>query len=177
VQISPRIAVPLLALVGLAVLLNVVGSHAQPTVARSEVAGARYRLDAGDAHRSGARLLPEAVRRATFHFEPTVAPVDRQAFLAAVAAARPDARRVIGLVDGLVDVRVGPTGVPGAIGLTEDQEPGYGACANREERFAETFAKWAIGDIGVNLDIGYKVPPPSVALDVWGQPLARLAAA
>jgi hypothetical protein len=235
VQISPRIVLPLLALVGLAVLLNVVGSHAQPTVARSEVAGARYRLDAADAHRSGARLLPEAVRRATFHFEPTVAPVDRQAFLAAVAAARPDARRVIGLVDGLVDVRVGPTGVPGAIGLTEDQEPGYrvtvdlglvasrfgqrgvertvlhelghvvdhalltddvvaamdaeipagwgcedgrlGACANREERFAETFAKWAIGDIGVNLDIGYKVPPPSVALDVWGQPLARLAAA
>jgi hypothetical protein len=29
----------------------------------------------------------------------------------------------------------------------------------------------------VNLDIGYKVPPPSVALDVWGQPLARLVAA
>jgi hypothetical protein len=52
-----------------------------------------------------------------------------------------------------------------------------GACANSEERFAETFAKWALGDIGVNLDIGYKVPPPSVALDVWGQPLARLVAA
>jgi len=49
-------------------------------------------------------------------------------------------------------------------------------CANRQERFAETFAKWALGDIGVNLDIGYKVPPPSAPLETWGQPLARLAA-
>ena len=32
------------------------------------------------------------------------------------------------------------------------------------------------GDIGVNLDIGYKVPPPAAPLDVWGEPLARLAA-
>jgi len=163
-----------------------------------------------------------------------VAPADRQAFLAAVADARPEARRLIDLVDGLVDVHIRPTGTIGAIGLTEDEEPGYrvtvdldlvasgygprgidrtvlhelghvidhalltddviaaldagipagwgcddgqlGACANRQERFAETFAKWALGDIGVNLDIGYKVPPPSAPLDVWGQPLARLAA-
>jgi hypothetical protein len=42
-----------------------------------------------------------------------------------------------------------------------------GACAPREERFAETFAKWATGDIGVNISLGYKVlPPPS--LDAWG---------
>ncbi len=54
-----------------------------------------------------------------------MAPADRQAFLDAVAAARPEARRLIGLVDGLVDVRIGPTGTPGAIGLTEDGEPGY----------------------------------------------------
>jgi hypothetical protein len=231
-QLSPRIYLPLLALMGLVALLNVVGSGAKPTVVPAEVAGARYRLDAADAHRSGARLLPESARRGTFRFDPDVAPADRQAFLDAVAAARPDARRLIGLVDGLVDVRVGPTGVPGAIGLTEDEEPGYrvtvdlglvasrygqrgiertvlhelghvvdhalltddvvaamdaeipagygcedgrlGGCAKPEERFAETFAKWALGDIGVNLDIGYKVPPPAVALDVWGRPLARL---
>ena len=163
-----------------------------------------------------------------------MAPADRQAFLDAVAAARPEARRLIGLVDGLVDVRIGPTGTPGAIGLTEDGEPGYrvtidldlvlarygprgvqrtvlhelghvvdhalltddvtaaldagipvglgceegmlGGCANREERFAESFAKWALDDIGVNLEIGYKVPPPAAPLDVWGAPLARLAA-
>jgi hypothetical protein len=224
-----------LGLVGaLLALFAVMGSRAQPSVAPAEVDGARYRLDAADAHRPGARLLPESARRATFRFAPDVAPADRQAFLDAVAAARPEARRLIGLVDGLVEVRVGPTGVAGAIGLTEDDEPGYrvtvdlglvasrygsrgiertvlhelghvidhalvtddvvaamdaeiptgygcedgrlGACANPQERFAETFAKWALGDIGVNLDIGYKVPPPVVALDVWGQPLARLAA-
>jgi hypothetical protein len=234
-QLSPRIYLPVLAIVGLLALLNVVASpRAQRGAAPAEVAGARYRLDAASAQRSGARLLPDAVRRATFHFDPSVAPADRQLFLDAVASARPEARRVIGLVDGLVDVHVGPTGMAGAIGLTEDEEPGYrvtvdlglvatrygqrgiartvlhelghvvdhalltddvvasmdagiptgwgcedgrlGACANREERFAETFAKWALGDIGVYLDIGYKVPPPSVALDVWGQPLARLAA-
>jgi hypothetical protein len=233
-QVSPRVYVPLLALAGVLLLLAVVGSPRARSAAPSEVAGARYRLDAADAHRSGAHLLPASVRTATFHFDPTVAPADREAFLDAVAAARPEARRVIGLVDGLVDVRVGSTGVAGAIGLTEDEPPGYrvtvdlglvaarygqrgiartvlhelghvvdhalltddviaaldaeiptgvgcedgklGGCANREERFAETFAKWALGDIGVNLNIGYKVPPPSVSLDAWGQPLARLAA-
>jgi hypothetical protein len=234
-EVSPRIYFPVLALAVLLLALNVVGSpHAQRSATPSEVAGARYRLDAADAKRSGARLLPDSVRRATFHFDPSVAPADRQVFLDAVASARPEARRVIGLVDGLVDVGIGPTGVSQAIGLTEDEESGYrvtvdlglvaqrygergiartvlhelghvvdhalltddvvgamdaeipagvgcedgmlGACAASQERFAETFAKWALGDIGVNLDIGYKVPPPSVALDVWGQPLARLAA-
>jgi hypothetical protein len=210
-------------------------SAERSATAPSDVAGARYRLDAPSAKSSGARLLSADVRRAGFRFDPAVAPADRQAFLDAVAAARPEARRLIGLIDGLVDVRIGPTGTPGAIGLTEDGEPGYrvtvdlglvlarygprgvertvlhelghvldhalltddvtaaldagipagigceegrlGACAGREERFAESFAKWALGDIGVNLDIGYKVPPPSAPLDVWGAPLARLAAA
>jgi hypothetical protein len=233
-QLSPRIYLPILAVVSLVLALNVVTSpRAQRSGAPAEVAGARYRLDAAAAHGSGAQLLPDSVRRATFHFDPHVAPADRQVFLDAVAVARPEGRRVIGLVDGLVDVQVGPTGMAGAIGLTEDDDPGYrvtvdlgrvamrygergiartvlhelghvvdhalltddviasmdaeipagwgcqdgklGACANREERFAETFAKWALGDIGINLDIGYKVPPPSVSLDVWGAPLARLA--
>jgi hypothetical protein len=234
-QLSPRIYVPVLALLGLLLALTkVTAPGAERGAAAGEVAGARYRLDAAAAKRSGARVLPAAARRATFHFDPAVAPSDRQLFLAAVAAARPEARQLIGLVDGLVDVHVGPTGVPGAIGTTQDTASGYdvtvdlglvaqrfgqrgitrtvlhelghvvdhalvtddvvasmdaeipaglgcddgvtGACANRQERFAETFAKWALGDIGVNLDIGYKVPPPSVPLDVWGQPLARLAA-
>jgi hypothetical protein len=44
-------------------------------------------------------------------------------------------------------------------------------CAPREERFAETFAKWASNDIGINIWLGYKVlPPPS--LDTWGAGLA-----
>jgi hypothetical protein len=235
-ELSPRIYLPLLALAAIVLgAFGVMGSGAQTRVVPAEVDGARYRLDAADAHRAGARLLPASVRKATFRFDPAVAPADRQAFLDAVAAARPEARRLIGLVDGLVDVRIGPTAVAGAIGLTEDEEPGYrvtvdlglvasrfgqrgvertvlhelghvldhalltddvvaamvaeiptgygcedgrlGACAKPEERFAETFAKWALGDLGINLDVGYKVPPPVVALDVWGQPLARLAAA
>jgi hypothetical protein len=64
-------------------------------------------------------------------------------------------------------------GIPSGWGCDQGT---MGACANREERFAETFAKWALGDIGVNLDIGYKVPPPTLPLDVWGAPLAQLAA-
>jgi hypothetical protein len=235
-EVSPRIYLPVLGVLVLASLFTAGRSlsAARSTPQPSEVAGARYRLDAASARRSGARLLAQDVRRAGFHFAPTVAPADRQAFLDAVAAARPEARQLIGLVDGLVDVRIGPTGTPGAIGLTEDGEPGYrvtidldlvltrfgargvqrtvlhelghvidhalltddvtaaldagipaglgceegllGGCAGRQERFAESFAKWALGDIGVNLDIGYKVPPPSAPLDVWGAPLARLAA-
>jgi hypothetical protein len=233
-RLSPRIYLPLLALLVVPLLVSATRSLSAQAPVPSEVAGARYRLDAASAKSSGARLLPESARRATFRFDPSVAPANRQAFLAAVAAARPEARRLIGLVDGLVVVRIGSTGVPGAIGLTEDGEPGYrvtvdlglvverfgprgvartvlhelghvvdhalitsdviaaldagiptgwgceagklGACASREERFAESFAKWALGDIGVNLEIGYKVPPPAAPLDVWGAPLARLAA-
>jgi hypothetical protein len=233
-RLSPRIYLPLLALLVVPLLVSATRSLSAQAPVPSEVAGARYRLDAASAKASGARLLPESARRAGFRFDPQVAPADRQAFLAAVAAARPEARRLIGLVDGLVAVRIGSTGVPGAIGLTEDSDPGYrvtidldlvvrrygsrgvqrtvmhelghvvdnalltddviaaldagipagwgcengklGACADREERFAESFAKWALGDIGVNLDIGYKVPPPAAPLDVWGAPLARLAA-
>jgi hypothetical protein len=46
-------------------------------------------------------------------------------------------------------------------------------CAGREERFAETFAKWSLGDIGASLYVGYAVPPPVVTLDRWGEPLAE----
>jgi hypothetical protein len=233
-RLSPRIYLPLLALLAVPLLVSATRSLSAQAPVPSEVAGARYRLDAASAKASGARLLRQSTRRAGFRFGPDVAPADRQAFLAAVAAARPEARRLIGLVDGLVAVRIGPTGVPGAIGLTEDGDPGYrvtidldlviqrygprgvqrtvlhelghvvdhalltddviaaldagipagwgcengklGACADRDERFAESFAKWALGDIGVNLDIGYKIPPPAAPLDVWGAPLALLAA-
>jgi hypothetical protein len=49
-----------------------------------------------------------------------------------------------------------------------------GACAPAPERFAESFAKWATGDIGVDLGAGYKVLPPGPTLDAWGVPLERL---
>jgi hypothetical protein len=55
-----------------------------------------------------------------------------------------------------------------------DQQSG-GACASEPERFAESFAKWATGDIGVDLYLGYKVPPPD-DLAAWGAPLSRLVA-
>ena len=51
-----------------------------------------------------------------------------------------------------------------------------GSCAPRAERFAETFAKWATGDLGVNLYAGYEVPPPG-DLEAWGAPLDALTAA
>jgi hypothetical protein len=159
-------------------------------------------------------------------FDPAVSAADRRVVVGAIAAARPEARALVGRVDGLVTIAVGPTGV-GAVGLTEgnprdgyrvtldlaavagrsgargisrlvlhelghvvdhvllspEQQrdldagipPGYacppgeatGACAARDERFAETFAKWASGDIGINVSLGYKVPPPP-SLDAWG---------
>jgi hypothetical protein len=64
------------------------------------------------------------------------------------------------------------SGIPPGLGCDEGIT---GGCAEREERFAETFAKWALDDIGVSLDIGYKVPPPRLPLATWGAPLARLA--
>jgi hypothetical protein len=48
------------------------------------------------------------------------------------------------------------------------------ACAARAERFAETFSKWATGDFGAALNIGYRVPPPGVSLEEWGRPLTQL---
>ncbi|CAA9470541.1 MAG: hypothetical protein AVDCRST_MAG53-1250 [uncultured Solirubrobacteraceae bacterium] len=161
-----------------------------------------------------------------------VSPGDRQAVLAAVAGAQPDARRLMNKVGGLVTVRVGPAG-GGAAGSTQPTRRGYdvvldlalvsrtlgrrgierlvfhefghvvdfalvpdatlaaldagiprgygceqgrlGACADREERFAESFAKWAADDIGVNLSVGYKVPPPALSLATWAAPLTQLA--
>jgi hypothetical protein len=47
-----------------------------------------------------------------------------------------------------------------------------GACAAREERFAESFAKWAANDMGLNIELGYRVPPPDLA--TWGRPLEVL---
>ncbi len=44
--------------------------------------------------------------------------------------------------------------------------------SNREERFAESFAKWATADMGVGLEIGYRVPPPT-DLAGWGLPLLQ----
>ena len=230
-----RLFLPAIALAGVLLTLAAPGArrHTQPAPA-AEVAGARFRLDAASARRAGAPVLPVAARAAGFRFVPGTAPTDRAAFLAAVADARPPARRLIDLVDGLTDVRVGPTDDDSALGVTRSGGPRYdvtvdlarvaamygrrgidrvvlhelghvvdhalvgddvmpalqrgipggygceqgiaGACATAPERFAESFAKWATGDIGVDLYVGYKVPPPSPTLEAWGAPLARLGA-
>jgi hypothetical protein len=61
-----------------------------------------------------------------------------------------------------------PAGLPCPAGTP------LGSCAPREERFAETFAKWAMfDDLGVSLYIGYAVPPPG-SFQTWAQPLSAL---
>jgi hypothetical protein len=182
------------------------------------------------AQQTGPRITSE-IRDAGFRFGASVAPADRQLVLREIALARPEARRLIGIVDGLVTLEVGDATAGGvdAVGLTQGTrdgfivtlnlgavwgdegergvqrlvlhelghvvdgalvkpqlagrldalvpagygcEPGAGSvgCAPREERFAETFAKWCTGDIGFNLPIGYKVAPPT-SLDDWGAQL------
>jgi len=207
---------PVLLVLLLAVAAGALRSTAQP--AAGSVVAAPF-----------ATPTPES-RARTFAFE-GVAPGDREAVLAAVAGARPEARRLIGAVAGLVTVRVGTAGDTAA-GSTQTTQLGYdvvldlgpvsrtlgqrgierlvlhelghvvdfallsdatlatldagvppgfscetgrvGACATPEERFAESFAKWASDDIGINLSIGYKVPPPALPLASWAEPLTRL---
>jgi hypothetical protein len=206
------------------VLVLVVAAVLSFAVARSRVGA----VAAAPAREVG--HISAAERAATFTFAPSVAPYDRQVVLDAVARARPDARRLVAAVDGLVDLSVAPAG-DGAVGTTQRigtrfevvlnlgaaaraggqraidrlvlHELGHvvdgalvpstlrtelvarvphgygcedgvtGACATPVEIFAESFAKWATGDIGVNLNLGYAVPPPG-DLDRWGAPLARL---
>ena len=175
---------------------------------------------------------PRVSAAGTFTFAAGSAASDQQLFLGAVAAANPQARRLIDLVDGWVTVSFGSTGA-GSLGRTSGApghydvkidtadtyaqlgergivrvvlhelghvvdfslvppeiereldaeipkgiacDPGLpnGACTPRAERFAETFARWASGDIGYDLWVGYKVQPPSVPLAQWGAPLTRL---
>jgi hypothetical protein len=73
------------------------------------------------------------------------------------------------LVPAALDARLDAE-IPRGYGCEEGQT---GACAVSEERFAETFAKWATRDIGFGVDLGYKVPPPD-DLESWGAPLAAL---
>jgi hypothetical protein len=160
-------------------------------------------------------------RAATLRFAAGVTPEDRAWILAAVGSARPEARRLIDEIDGLVEMRT-DLRHDQAIGMAEmhgdsatisldarllngeravdrgaavlhelghvidfvlvDDEvrqrmdgaiPQLGTPAV-EERFAETFAKWALnGRVSIAGD-GYGIPnPPSI--EDWGAPLAQLA--
>ena len=161
-------------------------------------------------------------RAATLRFAPGVTPQDRAWILAAVGSARPEARRLIDEIDGLVEMRT-DLRHDQAIGMAEmhgdsatisldasaaERRAGRrprrrrapragprhrlraprrrgqaadGRARSRgsappsvEERFAETFAKWALnGRVSIAGD-GYGIPnPPSI--EDWGAPLARLA--
>jgi hypothetical protein len=62
-------------------------------------------------------------------------------------------------------------GIPA--GLPCPQGTPIGSCAPQAERFAESFAKWASGDLGVDLYAGYAVPAP-LDIEQWGAPLDQL---
>jgi hypothetical protein len=179
-------------------------------------------------------------RAATLRFDPTVSAGDRQWILGAIAAARPEAQRLIAEIDGtvVVDTKLNtPAGImsPGgqAIGLAQpvgdevhisvdarelDGErvidrpmvvlhelghvidfellddalrrrldaaipasracngpsDGLGGCTAVAERFADTFAKWALRGRFSLAGSGYGIPTPP-SLEDWGMPLGRLA--
>jgi len=50
----------------------------------------------------------------------------------------------------------------------------HGDCTTPEERFADTFAKWALRGAVSLAGAGYGVASPA-SLEDWGAPLARLA--
>ncbi|HET8950001.1 MAG TPA: hypothetical protein VFN44_05810 [Solirubrobacteraceae bacterium] len=176
-----------------------------------------------------------AQRDAGARYADTVPEQDRAWIEAAIAAARPEAQRLIAEVDGLVEYQVhrgDPLGVtrsevsPGGARFTisfdvasldgdrgqdrsvtvlheyghaidlalipqklDDQlDAGIprtgtcgnyggamtGSCAEPAERFADTFAKWALRGSVSAVGAGYQVAnPPS--LEDWGAPLAALA--
>ena len=226
-DVSPRTVAAVIVIAGAAMFG--VFDRAQTAAPRGPAPnGARYRLHGGG---DGTIELNAKIRAATFTIAPGTAPSDRELVLEAVASSRPEARRLIELVDGLVDVSVGDAG-SGAAGKTMIGGARYpmilnvraawqraaqrgvdrlvlhelghvvdaallsdafvaplvaavptgwgcddgvtGSCAAPEERFAESFAKWATGDIGIDVAIGYSIPPPSPSLDVVGSPARRL---
>ena len=71
--------------------------------------------------------------------------------------------------------------VPAALNATLDgQIPRGGPCGaavdcdRTEERFADTFAKWALGGAVSAAGAGYGIPAPA-SIEDWGAPLGRLA--
>jgi hypothetical protein len=70
--------------------------------------------------------------------------------------------------------------VPAALNTTLDGQVPRGApcglavdCDRQEERFADTFAKWALRGAVSEFGAGYGIPMPA-SIEDWGAPLARL---
>jgi len=231
--VSPALRIAVYAVFVVCLIFGVRQASPAPEVSQGSDGGAQYRLDRVAADRAQVALLSAGQRRRAFRFAPGTDPQQERIFLAAIAAARPEAQRLVALVDGLVTVRFGdPPGPP--IGLTqfdgvdyevtiglsevigrfgireanaivlhelghvvgialvpdelrreldagiptgESCRPGRptGACASIEERFADSFSKWAMDDLGVNLASGYRILAP-VPLEAWGRPLVGLGA-
>jgi hypothetical protein len=211
-----------------AVLVVVLAIAAGAVAARPGLVPAE-RVDADH----GGEVTPE-LRAATFRFGADVGAADQQWILGAVAATRPEARRLIDEVDGMIEVHAVPSdgrtaGVAGSVGdhyyvkldldtlrrlgpklrdhvvvhelghvidfalvpqaVNEVLDIGIprleacsgdgpdGGCAILEERFADTFAKWALNDpvgpVAGNLAAGYRVPPPNNLVG-WAEPLVAL---
>jgi hypothetical protein len=195
--------------------------------------GARMKADAGLAA-GGVVEISDEQRAAGLRFAPEVSAADRAWILAAIAAARPEAQRLIAEVDGLIEIRTDLAYGP-AIGLAQMSSEGavvsfdlrslngdraldrnvvvlhelghvidyqlvsdelvqqldegiprvgscqptaalpVGACTAVEERFADTFAKWALrGRISL-AGSGYGIQAPA-SIEDWGAPLGLLAA-
>jgi hypothetical protein len=203
-------------------------------VAALPVAFARLGNAADRAARFGAEApeIGDEVRRAGLRFDPSVPASDRAWVIAAVAAARPEAQRLIAEVDGLVTVQThrnvddtigyaegGPDGVIVSLdtaklngdraldrnvvvlhelghvidfvlvpdelvhqldtgiprGTCRSSTEHIGACTVPEERFADTFAKWALRGAVSMAGSGYGIPTPP-SLEDWGEPLGLMAA-
>jgi hypothetical protein len=176
--------------------------------------------------------LDPALKSASFSFDGTVAPADREWIAAAVDKTRPEARQLIDDVDGMVTIGTFNDAGGGAVGVMQPiaphqysvkfnlaylngerkadrdvtvahelghvidfalmtpelrnqlagQVPTSGACFTAdtgdctapEERFADTFARWALRGAVSAAGAGYGVLPPA-SLESWGAPLAALA--
>jgi hypothetical protein len=185
---------------------------------------------AGCAGTEGA--IDPKVRAASFTFDATVAPEDREWILGAVAKVRPEARQLIDDVDGMVTISAYSEPRGRAVGTAQQVAPqrfqvrfnlayldgerkadrdsvvvhelGHvidfalmpdgmreqlaselpssgtcftadtGDCTAPEERFADTFAKWALRGAVSAAGAGYSTRSPA-SLENWGAPLAKLA--
>jgi hypothetical protein len=177
--------------------------------------------------------ISDETRAATLRFAPEVSANDRAWIEAAIAAARPEAQRLIAEVDGTIEIRTDLRDSP-AIGLAELTGEGAtvsfdvsqlngdraldrnvvvlhelghvidwylvsdelvaqldqgiprvgscqaaglptGACTAVPERFADTFAKWALHGRVSLAGSGYGIPAPA-SIEDWGAPVGLLAA-
>jgi hypothetical protein len=177
-------------------------------------------------------VVDPQLRAATFTFDASVMPKDREWILASIDTLRPEARQLVDDVDGMVTIGVYNEPSGGAAGTTQQLAPtafqvrfniGYldadrqsdrdvvvahelghvvdfalmrpelrdqlaaelpssgacitadtGDCTAPEERFADTFAKWALRGAVSAAGAGYGTLAPA-SLESWGAPLATLA--